>query len=237
MTINHYKYNIFIKLLKMKFMPFDFSDRNITSLDGLKLDKKLEYLYLYDNKIKEIGCLSSLTNLGILNLGNNKIKEIGCLSSLTNLGILNLRNNQINEIGQLSSLTNLINLSLQDNQIKEVGGLSSLINLDVVYLENNQIKEIGGLYSLTNLQYISLDGNQIPDWKYKVNKLLQRNSKIKWEVVKPQFIRYCFTLAPLNLPVDILIMIFDVNSYPNHLYQKWEIGKIIKDKYNNLHMQ
>ena len=73
--------------------------------------------------------------------------------------------------------------------------------------------------------------NLIPDWLDKNDRLLQRNREIKWEVVKPQFIRYCFTLAPLNLPVDILIMIFDVNSYPNHLYQKWEIGKTIKDTY------
>jgi Leucine-rich repeat (LRR) protein len=83
----------------------------------------------------------------------------------------------------------------------------------------------------TNLQRLYLSGNQIPDWREKENKLLQRNREITWEVVKPQFIRYCFTLAPLNLPVDIVIMIYDVNSYPNHLYQKWEIGKIIKDAY------
>jgi hypothetical protein len=81
-----------------------------------------------------------------------------------------------------------------------------------------------------------LNGNQIPDYQEKTNRLLKRNKEIRWEVVKPQFIRYCFTLAPLNIPVDILIMIFDVNSYPNHLYQKWEIGKTIKDAYKRIKM-
>jgi hypothetical protein len=76
-----------------------------------------------------------------------------------------------------------------------------------------------------------LYNNHMPDYEEKTDIILQRNREIKWDVVKPKFIRYCFTLAPLNLPVDILIMIFDVNSYPNHLYQKWEIGKTIKDAY------
>jgi hypothetical protein len=81
-----------------------------------------------------------------------------------------------------------------------------------------------------------LYNNLIPDRQGKqVDRLLKRNREIKWEVVKPQFIRYCFTLAPLNLPVDILIMIYDVNSYPNHLYKKWEIGKTIKDAYQKYH--
>jgi hypothetical protein len=76
-----------------------------------------------------------------------------------------------------------------------------------------------------------LGTNPILDYNENVNSLLKRNKEIQWDVVKPQFIRYCFTLAPLNLPVDILIMIYDVNSYPNHLYRKWEIAKTIKDTY------
>jgi hypothetical protein len=139
--------------------------------------------------------------------------------------------NEIKEIGGLSSLTNLHELYLQFNDIKEIRGLSSLTNLRTLDLHGNEIKEIGDLFSLTNLQDLSLKKNQIPDYREKEHKLLQRNRYIQWDVVKPQFIRYCFTLAPLNLPVDILIMIFDVNSYPNHLYQKWEIGKTIKDAY------
>jgi Leucine-rich repeat (LRR) protein len=113
--------------------------------------------------------------------------------------------------------------------------LYSLTNLNSLNLQYNQIKEIDGLSSLTNLQCLYLKYNQIPDWEETRDRLLQRNREITWEVVKPQFIRYCFTLAPLNLPVDILIMIYDVNSYPNHLYKKWEIGKTIKDAYQKYH--
>jgi Leucine-rich repeat (LRR) protein len=204
---------------------------NLTSLNGIELDINLQVLDLEYNQIKEIGGLSSLTNLQELFLGRNEIKEIGGLSSLTNLQLLTLFNNQIKEIGGLSSLTNLVWLYLYNNQIEEIGGLSSLTNLQRLYLDFNQIKEIGSLNTLTNLQDLWLGNNKIPDWQDKKNSLLQRNREIKWEVVKPQFIRYCFTLAPLNLPVDILIMIYDVNSYPNHLYKKWEIGKKIKDAY------
>jgi hypothetical protein len=87
------------------------------------------------------------------------------------------------------------------------------------------------LYSLTNLRKLNLYHNPIPQYYEKVGRLLKMTYDISWKVVKLQFIRYCFTLAPLNLPVDILIMIYDVNSYPNHLYRKWKIGKIIKDAY------
>jgi hypothetical protein len=185
------------------------SRRNLTSLDGIELDTDLKELYVFYNQIKEICALSSLNNLIILDLGKNQIKEIGGLSSLTNLR----------------------RLYLEYNQIKEIGGLSSLTNLQHLYLQGNQINEIGGLSSLTNLYGLYLTGNQIPDYQEKTDKLLQRNREISWLLVKPQFIRYCFTMAPLNLPVDILIMIFDVNSYPNHLFKKWEIGKTIKDAY------
>jgi hypothetical protein len=190
-------------------MKLNLTNNNITSLDGIELDNNLQELYL----------------------GYNKIKETGGLSSLTNLQVLYLHNNQIKEIGALSALTNLEQLYLDCNQIKEVGTLSSLTNLYLLDLFHNQIKEIGGLSSLTNLQYIHLGDNQMPDYQEKGNRLITRNYEIQWRMVKPQFIRYCFTLAPLNLPVDILIMIFDVNSYPNYLYQKWEIGKTIKDAY------
>jgi hypothetical protein len=166
-----------------------------------------------------------------LDLSFKHITSLNGIELDVNLHNLNLNDNGIEEIGGLSALTNLQELYLYNNQIKEIGGLSSLTNLKVLSSGCNQIKEIGGLYSLTNLQHLFLSNNQIPNWREKRDRLLQRNREIQWKVVKPQFIRYCFTLAPLNLPVDILIMIFDVNSYPNHLYKKWEIGKAIKDAY------
>jgi Leucine-rich repeat (LRR) protein len=191
------------------------SRRNLTSLNGIELDTNLQKLYLLYNEIKDIRALSSLTNLKELYLGSNRIKDIGELSSLTNLHLLHLCN----------------------NEIKEIGALSSLTNLQQLYLISNQIKDIGGLSNLSNLHTLTLWNNQISDWEEKRDKLIQRNSEIAWKVVKPQFIRYCFTLAPLNLPVDILIMIFDVNSYPNHLYQKWEIGKTIKNAYQKIYQK
>jgi hypothetical protein len=136
----------------------------------------------------------------------------------------------------VSSLTNLKELYLFNNKIKEIEGLSSLINLRFLDLSDNQITETSEIfrttYSLTNLLGLVLNHNPIPyNYQEKTYILSKRNREISWKVVKPQFIRYCFTLAPLNLPVDIVIMIFDVNSYPNHLYRKWKIGKTIKDAY------
>jgi Leucine-rich repeat (LRR) protein len=166
-----------------------------------------------------------------LDLSFKHLTSLNGIKLDVNLHNINLHDNKLKEIGGLSALTNLQELYLSFNEIKEIGGLSSLTNLQVLSLGNNQIKEIGGLSSLTNLQHLFLNGNEIPDWREKRDSLLQRNIAIKWDVVKPKFIRYCFTLAPLNLPVDILIMIYDVNSYPNHLYKKWEIAKTIKDAY------
>jgi Leucine-rich repeat (LRR) protein len=190
-------------------MTLNLTQKQITSLDKLTLDTKFRSINLYCNQIDNIGALSSLTNLQMLDLGYNKIKDIG----------------------GLSSLTNLLTLFLDHNKITKIGGLASLTNLKDLRLMNNQIKDISELNTLTNLQSLGLYNNHIPDWEEKTDRLLQRNKDIQWDVVKPQFIQYCFTLAPLNLPVDIVIMIFDVNSYPNHLYKKWEIGKTIKDAY------
>jgi hypothetical protein len=194
-------------------LELNLSYMNLISFNEIKLDINLN------------------TNLQHLNLGGNKIKEINDFSSLTNLQVLILYGNQIKNIRELSSLTNLQSLYLAWNKIKEIKGLSSLINLQKLDLRHNEIKEIVELSNLTNLQMLDLYNNQIPYYEKKQDRLIRRNREITWKMVKPQFIRYCFTLAPLNLPVDILIMIFDINSYPNHLYQKWKIGKTIKDAY------
>lgn len=63
---------------------------------------------------------TTMANITYLNLFNNRIKRIDNLQSLTNLQTLILAFNEIDEIGGLSKLTNLSRLDLNHNFIRTI---------------------------------------------------------------------------------------------------------------------
>ena len=129
--------------------------KGVTMEDGRVVKLRLPYMKLGGTVPAEIGQLTSLT---VLDLVDNQLSgmpaEIGQLTSLTELY---LKGNQLSsmpaEIGQLTSLEKL---NLEDNQLTsllaEIGQLASLRELN---LRGNQLTsvpaEIGQLTSLTRL--------------------------------------------------------------------------------------
>ena len=100
-----------------------------------------------------------------LPLSENEIKDIGPISSLTNLRYLYLSGNVIEDISPIQNLNGLRVLFLRDNQIKDITPISSLENIGVIYLRNNSIEDISPLVendSLTEV-WIWLEGNPLSD--------------------------------------------------------------------------
>ena len=64
----------------------------------------LKYLYLNNNKIKDINSLKNLVNIKHLGLNYNKIKDVEVLQNLKNLKMSGISKNMINDLSKLSEL-------------------------------------------------------------------------------------------------------------------------------------
>ncbi len=125
--------------------------------------EKLEDLWLYSNRITEIGELES-KSLENLSLNINRISKLKPLK-LESLKRLDLSKNQLRKISALDYLINLESLLLNDNPISVLEGLDNLTNLKYLNVHNCPIREIKNLDKLTNLEHIKLANTQITEIK------------------------------------------------------------------------
>ncbi|NII28753.1 TIR domain-containing protein [Pseudoflavitalea sp. X16] len=134
---------------------------SIRSLSDTYNFKKLSYLNLSNNKIKEISWIRQLSSLQELDLSNNNITDISPLKELTSLEDLYLSGNQIRNAQSLSDLSSLKKLHLNANLLSNVVGLESLTAIQELDLSSNQIQYLNGLEQLRALCELNLSLNQI----------------------------------------------------------------------------
>lgn len=97
----------------------------LTSTNGLENFRNIKHLFLADNKIESLECISSLDSLELLHLRDNQIVSFGddiVDGKLPNLRYINLRANRIekfDEIKKLAVLPKLRELVLLENPIVE----------------------------------------------------------------------------------------------------------------------
>lgn len=128
--------------------------KSITALSGLPLEylklsgtgvsdfsplqgKKLKHLYLNDLGLKNIGFLSSFTQLTELEILDNKINDLSPLKSCTKLTRLYAGYNNISDIKPLIALQKLQTLKLWYNKISDVAPLLELKKLNHLYIAGN----------------------------------------------------------------------------------------------------
>ncbi len=162
--------------------------------DELSLFTNLMWLYLFNNKLKEID-LSSFAQLLQLNLSNNKLESID-LSNLSQLQYLFISTNQLIKI-DLSGLINLKKLDLLNNKLEKID-LSNLKKLKKLDLYNNKLKEID-LSGLTDLQEFNLSKNSLKSLNLStLTKLIwsklriDENELTKESVILSDFVRQEF---------------------------------------------
>ena len=137
----------------------------IRSLEGLQYATALTELRLRFNKISDISQLSSLSRLRVLDLGyNQRIRNLRPLASLTRLEFLSLADNKITNLSPLQNLTKLENLQLGYNPITDVSALANLRQLESLSLnDTGLLSDISPLANLPLLQTLHLDSNAILD--------------------------------------------------------------------------
>ena len=95
--------------------------------------------------IKNISREFNLSNITYLNLFNNNLKKIGEINTLTNLKILILSFNMIEEIDGLQNCNFLIKIDLHNNYLKQIKGLEGKTQLTFLDVSCNRIDDIQSL--------------------------------------------------------------------------------------------
>lgn len=142
----------------------------IASINGLDYCKNLKYLLLGNENITDLGPLSNLTKLEVLDLNQNyTVEDIAPIYNLINLKKLTLYSNPIKDISGLGNLTKLTELYLMYTPIRDISSLGSLVNLEILYLDCSGtgviLNSINPLAYLTKLRHLYLGAAGITNIK------------------------------------------------------------------------
>ena len=144
----------------------------VPELGGLKHCKKLEVLYLFENRLTSISeTMLNFRKLTRLYMYDNYITKMENLDSLVNLQKLYLEKNMINRLEGLQNCTKLEELMLQEQKLAQnqvftfdeyslAAIAGTLYNLN---LSGNNIVECKPLYFCDRLETLDLRGNWITD--------------------------------------------------------------------------
>lgn len=113
---------------------------------------------------QELGVVTSLTALQLLNVSFNKLSNVRGIQQLACLQHLDISHNQINSIEGISALTSLTCLIAGSNKIQDTSPLQSLQLLELVALHKNDIHKASAvlqLSTLRSLRHLTLVSNPV----------------------------------------------------------------------------
>ena len=158
----------------LNYQPLDLSNAEITDLSGL------EYLNCYEinlskNNITNIEPITKNNKINNLNLSDNKITNITGIENCHSIYILNLSNNKITDISPITNLykmqedtgnyshygIRIMNIDLSYNNIRNIECIVKWKNIGTLNLTNNKISDISALknYDFNVSEYIDEDTN------------------------------------------------------------------------------
>ena len=145
----------------------DCSNKNISSLAGIKHFRALTELNVSGNTLSKIWDLNSIefNALTTLDFSNNQIDDTQYLDRfiMPVLNSLSLNGNKITKLTQLriSSLPKLQTIHLQDNPLNDISELQWFTPLTSLNISNTQVTDIVPLFGLPALKSVDLTGNTI----------------------------------------------------------------------------
>lgn len=158
-------------------------DCSLSTTAGLENAKKLTYLDLSGNTIRNIDAISSMAMLQQANLQHNAIIDITPLSANTALTKLDISYNAITSLSPICSNTRITWLDAGNNALTEIEQIGKLSELIYFSAANNKLAEIAPLASCTALVDLDISGNEITDISalaslIKVTNLNFANNKV-----------------------------------------------------------
>lgn len=137
---------------------------NNTMLDISHLDLQEVPINLLPHTLKYLFC------------SNNKIKDLGNLSHLKNLEVLDCCNNELTRLPILPS--NLTEITCRDNKLVDIKSIEKCNKLDRLDCSFNKLDNIPYLNSLKILVCSSNNLSKVPSTR-SLNKLICKNNKIE----------------------------------------------------------
>ncbi len=123
--------------------------------------KRLKFLDLSGNELKDVSGLAGLVQLEHLSLAQNPLANTSALSQLGLLKRLNLAHTGSSSFDALAQLERLEELDLSGNDLTSVKGLEQIGSLRILRLSDNSISDLKTLGSLEQLLVLDVQGNQI----------------------------------------------------------------------------
>lgn len=146
-----------------------FGDSNITDMPSQIGNLiNLEELEIYSggqmNEIAEE--LKNLIHLRVLSLPGQNIKELGPITTLTELKVLNLSNNEDIDLSGINQCNQLAELTLSGCNLTNLESIKGLKELKVLNLSNNEDIDLTGISEYKNLISLMLAGCNLVNLDY-----------------------------------------------------------------------
>ena len=133
----------------------------ISSITGLEQAKKLTYLDLHNNPIRDISILAGMPKLESLYLQQNALVDLSALKSLSQLHTLDVSNNSVSTLAPLAELFALRQLNVSNNDLMTLSGLEKLTGLVSLRASHNNLTDLAPLAALTQLQLLDVSNNTL----------------------------------------------------------------------------
>ncbi|MFQ6600570.1 COR domain-containing protein [Flavobacterium sp. C3NV] len=197
-------------------------DCNVENTEIINNFTNLEYLNLTSNRIIEIK-FPNLKKLKYLFLGGNPIRNIAPLTNFKNLKILAIWG--IPEINTevIKQLTNLEELHCPESNIESLSFIKNLKKLKLISLRKNKINDISELETINPKIDINLNDNLITDIPYSIAKkynFLENCLTHELHSVDPEAHRISLSSNPLQFPPNSVVELGQKNVENYYLAAK-----------------
>ena len=194
------------------YKTLDLSNQNLTTLEPLEGLTELTSLNLSSNKLtledeKSQNILASMKKLEFLYVNNNQITNLSCISDLKNLKRLYANGNsntfKMKDIESLVS--NLIALAVSQTTLNTISECE-VNNITMLYIYYSDIRQLPDLSKFTELKFLDVRGNPIenPEEIEKITSLTYLNMGNRdWHGKMINFSRLT-NLTNLNLSNSLL---------------------------------
>ncbi|CAL6104654.1 leucine-rich_repeat domain-containing protein [Hexamita inflata] len=166
--------------------------------------------------IQNINGLENMKSVVELSLRGNRISEIGVLSQMNQLQMLDMAQNNLESIQGIELLVNLIEIDLSENYITEINSLKSMKQLKQINLSKNQIQQAQDLEMLTNLLTLNISYNSFKNITFvkRMIKLVQFNASYN-QIKSIDTIKDLTILVDLRLDGNMIESFSAIDSLPN----------------------
>ncbi|MBF2673749.1 internalin N-terminal domain-containing protein [Listeria marthii] len=140
-----------------------FSSKGVQSLEGVEYLKNLTQVFGNGNQVSDLGPLSNLTQLEVIQMPKNQISDLTPIANLTTLMALDFEFNNLQTIEPLKNLTNMLELNVSANPVSDISAVKNMTQLEFLTIRDCEISDLSPVENLSNMLMFWAGGNNISD--------------------------------------------------------------------------